>query len=140
MSYALKFTFSRNDLIFPVFEILLKVSEGDTWQDAFLKVLPERKNARPIVSVQSKEDRSQDSKSVNNAMAVDISNTVSIDVNNTIPIDVYNTVSVDVNNIVSVDVNNMMSVVKDICDKESDSKLESKADSKEILNKNPCIT
>ncbi|XP_031838521.1 tRNA (guanine(9)-N(1))-methyltransferase Trmt10A isoform X1 [Nomia melanderi] len=39
-----------------VFEILLRVSEGETWQEAFLQVLPERKNAQPILS--SKESES----------------------------------------------------------------------------------
>ena len=31
-----------------VFEIVLRISEGKTWQEAFLQVLPERKNAQPI--------------------------------------------------------------------------------------------
>lgn len=116
-----------------VFEILLRVSEGNTWQEAFLKVLPERKNARPIVSVQSKEDGSQDPKpnDVNNAMPVDISNIASVDVNNTMPFDV-NTVSIDVNN-------TMIKIIQDVCDKESD-RLENNADSKEILQENPCVT
>lgn len=35
-----------------VFEILLRVSEGETWQEAFLQVLPERKNAQPISSIE----------------------------------------------------------------------------------------
>ncbi|XP_043265142.1 tRNA methyltransferase 10 homolog A isoform X1 [Colletes gigas] len=39
-----------------VFEILLRVSEGRTWQDAFLQVLPERKNAQPIASSEENND------------------------------------------------------------------------------------
>ncbi|XP_014471697.1 PREDICTED: tRNA methyltransferase 10 homolog A [Dinoponera quadriceps] len=47
-----------------VFEILLRITEGVTWQEAFLKVLPERKNARPIAPEQSEEqEESSDSKS-----------------------------------------------------------------------------
>ncbi|EFN89656.1 tRNA methyltransferase 10 homolog A isoform X2 [Harpegnathos saltator] len=38
-----------------VFEILLRITEGNTWQETFLKVLPERKNARPIVPEQSED-------------------------------------------------------------------------------------
>lgn len=32
-----------------MFEILLRVSEGKTWQETFLQVLPERKNVQLIV-------------------------------------------------------------------------------------------
>lgn len=127
MNYALKFRFWKNDWTFSVFEILLKVSEGNTWQEAFLKVLPERKNARPIVPVQSKEDELQDSKSV--------------DMNNAIPIDISNTVPINVNNIVSIDINNTVTIIKDkVCDKESDNRPECNADLKEILNENSNIT
>lgn len=134
---SLKFTFSRNDWTFPVFEILLRVSEGDTWQKAFLKVLPERKNARPIISVQSKGDESQDSKlvDVNNAVLADIGNTVPVDSKT---VDVNNTMPVDVNNAVSITVNNTLTVIKDI--KESDIKSERKVNSKDILNESSCIT
>ncbi|KYN31913.1 RNA (guanine-9-)-methyltransferase domain-containing protein 2 [Trachymyrmex septentrionalis] len=119
-----------------VFEILLRVSEGDTWQKAFLKVLPERKNARPIISVQSKEDESQDSKLVvNNAVPTDIGNTVTADPK---AADVNNIMPVDVNNAVSITVNNTLTVIKDI--KEIDIKPECKVDSKEILNESSCIT
>lgn len=41
---------------------MLRITEGDTWQEAFLKVLPERKNARPIVP-EDQEEESSDSKS-----------------------------------------------------------------------------
>lgn len=41
---------------FSVFEILLRVSEGRTWQEAFLQVLPERKNAQPIGLLERNED------------------------------------------------------------------------------------
>lgn len=103
----------------------MRVSEGDTWQEAFLKVLPERKNARPIVLVQvPKEEELQDSKSV--------------DVNNAMPVNISNTVPIDVINTMSIDVNNTITIVKDICDKENDSKLECNTESKEILNENLC--
>ncbi|TGZ32299.1 tRNA methyltransferase 10 homolog A [Temnothorax longispinosus] len=117
-----------------VFEILLKISEGDTWQEVFLKVLPERKNARPIVPIQSKEDELQDAK------PVDVNSAVPIDISNTVPVDVNNTVSIDVNNTVSIDVNNTVTIVKDACNEESDSRPECNADSKEIVNENLCVT
>lgn len=79
-------------------------------------MLPERKNARPIVPVQSIKEELQDSKPV--------------DVNNSMPVNISNTVSVDVNN----------TIVKDICDKENDSKFECNIDSKEILSENLHIT
>lgn len=49
----------------------MRVTEGNSWQDAFLKVLPERKNAQPIV--QSIEERLHDSEpvSVNNTMSIE---------------------------------------------------------------------
>jgi len=88
--------------------------------------LPERKNARPIVPVQSKEDELQDSKSV--------------DINNAIPIDISNIVPINVNNMVSIDINNTVSIIKDVCNKESNNRPECNADSKEILNENSNIT
>lgn len=95
-------------------------------------MLPERKNARLIGSVQSKEDGSQDSKPVSvNAMPLGLRNTMPIDVNSTMPVDV---------NTVSIAVNNTVTVVKDVCDRESDNRLECNADSKEILNENSRVT
>lgn len=42
-----------------VFEILLRVSEGKTWQEVFLQVLPERKNAQLIIPLEGKKDMSE---------------------------------------------------------------------------------
>ncbi|XP_070515716.1 tRNA methyltransferase 10 homolog A isoform X2 [Cardiocondyla obscurior] len=90
-----------------VFEILLRVSEGDTWQEAFLKVLPERKNALPIVQ---SENELRDTKTAN----------------------VNNSVAIDIKNVALIDVNNTVTVLKGVCDKES-SRSECNIDSKEIL-------
>ncbi|EZA62676.1 RNA (guanine-9-)-methyltransferase domain-containing protein [Ooceraea biroi] len=67
-----------------VFEILLRVSEGDAWQEAFLKVLPERKNARPIASVQPEGEGSRDSGfvNVNSATLLDANNACDKEGNN----------------------------------------------------------
>lgn len=97
----------------------MRVTEGNTWQEAFLKVLPERKNARPIVPVQSEGEESRDSKpvDVNSAMLVNINSTMQIDVSNTMPVD-----------------------INDVCDRESDNRLESNVESKRLLEEHPCAT
>lgn len=46
-----KFDFSLSlckYLQFSVFEIILRISEGKSWEETLLQVLPERKNAQPI--------------------------------------------------------------------------------------------
>lgn len=47
------------------------MTEGDTWQEAFLKVLPERKNARPIVPEQCEEQEESKSLDARNTLLVD---------------------------------------------------------------------
>ncbi|EFN70800.1 RNA (guanine-9-)-methyltransferase domain-containing protein 2 [Camponotus floridanus] len=102
-----------------VFEILLRVTEGNTWQEAFLKVLPERKNAKPIVPVlQSKEDES-----LQDPMPVDVNSAILVNVNNTMQIDVSNTMPVDIHN---------------VCNQEKDNKLESNVESKKVLEEHLC--
>ncbi|XP_072763244.1 tRNA methyltransferase 10 homolog A isoform X2 [Anoplolepis gracilipes] len=92
--------------------------EGNTWQEAFLKVLPERKNAQPIVPVKSEGEDSRDSMSVgvNSAMLVNVNSTVKIDTNNTMPVNNAN----------------------DVCKQESDNRLENSIESKKQLEEHSC--
>lgn len=39
----------NNKCILSVFEILLRITEGKSWEETLLQVLPERKNAQPIL-------------------------------------------------------------------------------------------
>ncbi|KAL6424126.1 hypothetical protein ACFW04_009773 [Cataglyphis niger] len=103
-----------------VFEILLRITEGNSWQEAFLRVLPERKNAQPIVPAQSKEEKSQD------PMPVDVNNAMLVNVNSTMQIDVSDTISVDMNN--------------QVCDQESANILVNNVESKNVLEEHLCAT
>ncbi|XP_014211282.1 tRNA methyltransferase 10 homolog A [Copidosoma floridanum] len=47
-----------------VFEIILRVAEGKTWQEAFLQVLPERKNAQPVTNSQISNDLEDSQESI----------------------------------------------------------------------------
>ena len=60
---AQSFEFYKNCYIL-VFEIILRVTENNSWQDAFLKVLPERKNATPVSANLSQDDDTTDSANV----------------------------------------------------------------------------
>ncbi|XP_050461530.1 tRNA methyltransferase 10 homolog A isoform X2 [Cataglyphis hispanica] len=91
--------------------------------EAFLRVLPERKNAQPIVPAQFKEEESQD------LMPVDVNNAMLVNVNSTMQIDVSN-----VNSTISVDINNQ------VCDEESANILVNNVESKNVLEEHLCAT
>lgn len=48
----------------------MRVTEGKTWQEAFLQVLPERKNAQPVLK--DSESNSDDSQSQKETDQVEI--------------------------------------------------------------------
>lgn len=101
----------------------MRVTEGNSWQEAFLRVLPERKNAQPIVPAQSKEEESQD------PMPIDVNNAILVNVNSTMQIDVSN-----VNSTIPIDINNQ------VCDQESANILVNNVESKKVLGEHLCAT